>query len=213
MTIALAKSEIPRAVGEWAPAAPAHIRAALSDRALRVWLEVHARPDGWTFAARDVQAELFGMSTYGYRRALTELRRLGLYLVERIRDAGGRWSTQTTFLTSSPQVTPKAGFPAVGTSAGIPPITRMKRGAGEHTPATCRREAAGKSCRQCGKARRAAELQAVKADAAARRQASLMVLAERANPTPAPAECEHGTIPTRCAYCRRAASPPTPAVH
>jgi hypothetical protein len=200
--------------GEWVPAAPRDIREKLRNDpwSLALWLEAQAKPEGWAMGDRDRMASDIGWPVYRIRRAITGLRLAGLYLVERIQDAAGRWSTACRFVASlvaSPQVTPKADIPKVGNPAGIPPPRESKRegftlrrAVGRvHTRATCRREAAGLPCNQCAKdaaAEKVVEKPSTATHPASRPVAD--VLREEYG------ECEHGTLPQRCAFCRRRAA-------
>jgi hypothetical protein len=154
MSITVADKITESPAGEFAPMAPAAIREALrgNSDALALWLEAQSKPVGWSLGNRDRMARDLGWTAYRIRRAIRDLRRAGLYLVERIQDAAGRWSTACRFIASlgaSPQVTPKAGLPEVGNPAGIPPVRENRERGGPHLPATCRREAAGLACRDC----------------------------------------------------------------
>lgn len=138
--------------GEWAPPVPRAIREALrgNSDALALWIEAQSKPAGWSMGTRERIADAIGWTRYRVRRAIAGLRAAGLYLVERVQDAGGRWSTACRFVASLPssQVRPKAGIPTAGIPAAIPPSTENKRG-GPHQPATCYRERAGLPCREC----------------------------------------------------------------
>jgi hypothetical protein len=145
--------------GEWVPGVPREIREKLRNDpwSLALWIEAQSKPEGWTMGDRDQMARDIGWPVYRVRRALTGLRLAGLYLVERIQDAAGRWSTACRFVASlvaSSQVTPKADIPKVGNPAGIPPSTEKKRETRRamHSPRTCKREAAGLPCNKCAAA-------------------------------------------------------------
>jgi hypothetical protein len=200
--------------GEWVPAAPRVIREKLRNDpwSLALWLEAQSKPEGWAMGDRDQMASEIGWPVYRIRRAITGLRLAGLYLVERIQDAAGRWSTACRFVASlvaSPQVTPKADSPKVGDPAGIPPVRESKRErhalrlprlARPHDPATCPREAAGKPCRDCAAA--AAERRPEKSSAATHPAPAPVAAVIAAALGATGTECEHGHLPGRCGQCR-----------
>jgi hypothetical protein len=146
--------------GEWVPSVPRDVRLALRDDpwSLALWIEAQARPQGWQTGNRQQMAADMGWPVYRIRKAIAGLRRVGLYLVTRMQDAAGRWSTvcQLVARLASPQVAPEAHYPAAGRPAPIPPMSGSKRESGRpaHSPITCARNAAGLACRDCGKAQR-----------------------------------------------------------
>lgn len=157
MSVIVAEKLHTAPAGEFAPMLPADVRLALRNDpwALHLYAEAQSKPEGWAMGDRDRMAADMGWPVYRVRRAITGLRRAGLYLVERVQDLGGRWSTVCRFVASvtsavSAQVTPKADIPKDGLPTGTPPSRERKReGRTVHSPATCKREAAGLPCRQC----------------------------------------------------------------
>lgn len=154
------KTPVPLRDREFAPMAPEAFRRALTPRALALYLEVQSRPPGWTFADRETEARRMGWTVYAYRKAITELRALGLFVVDKVRDAAGRWHTRSWFNSTSPQVTPEAGSQPKPRAGNVPSflVSKEKRERGPrvpHTPETCRREADNLPCSHCGKIRQA----------------------------------------------------------
>lgn len=209
MSVIVAEKITAAPAGEFAPMVPREIREALRDNspALALWTEAMSKPEGWLMGSRDRIAELMCWPVYRVRKAIRGLVDAGLYLVDRIQDAAGRFSTVCRFVASlaSSQVTPKADIPKAGKPARTPPSRRIKRegrigGGSLHSPQTCKREAAGLPCRQCAAVAAAAKLVEKPSTATlpASRPAADVLRDEHD-------ECEHGATPHRCAFCRRAA--------
>ena len=215
MTITVAEKITRAPAGEFAPMLPRAIREALrfNSDALALWAEAQSNPLGWSMGDREVMAADMGWSVYRVRRAINGLIRAGLYVVEKLRDAAGRWSTVCRILATlgaSPQVEPQADSPKVGHAADIPPARDRKRegppaGPVPHNPATCWREAAGLPCRWCAAYVAAAPRWPAKAPSSAPASRPVAeVLAPQPMPT-RPAvervECEHGRRAVACLAC------------
>lgn len=209
MTIIVAEKITRAPAGEWAPPVPRAIREALRSNsdALALWIEAQSKPAGWSMGTRERMADAMGWTRYRIRRAIGGLRAAGLYLVDRVQDAGGRWSTACRFVANLPslQVGPKAGLPDAGIPAAIPLSTESKRAA-PHLPATCLREAAGLPCRDCAKyvaAQRIWKWPAAPATSPAARPVGDVLAAERrpARDVAARVECEHGRRRVACLAC------------
>ena len=156
--------------------------------ALSLWVYAQSKPESWRFDDRGGIARALGWSLYRVRKAIRTLIDAGLYIVTRERNAAGQFVTVCQFAVvamasritgrkASPQVTPK-----------VDP----------------------------GSARHPSHKQHL-------RKKSLERTQPRPAPDPAPGlwappapserlalalgtsglECDHGTLPHRCAVCRR----------
>jgi hypothetical protein len=203
-----------RAPGEYAPMLTAEVADLLRGAPSAAWtlyVDAMSRPSGWQLTGRQRAKEL-GLTEYKYRQGITWLVKVGLYLVDRVRDAMGRFTTWCRFLASphpSPQVTPEAGLPEGGGPPRIPICREKKKRGGvmarteraAHLPENCQREAEGKACRQCGKTRREREKadQIMERTEQRRRLTMAQILGDPRD------DCEHGNPPHACAWCRQQA--------
>ena len=203
--ITIAKTPVTRRDDEFAPMVSAETRRLLRGvhpAATALYLEVQSLPDGFNPADEFLLRRL-GWAPKMLRKAKTALIEAGLYVVERIRDAAGRWSTFCRYVTNrygtrsgpSPQVKPSDPLPAAGQGSHIPPTTDKKREGGTlrpHDPTTCYRNASNLPCRQCAEQYEDRKRVASSPTSVPPSAADLLaaIMAKRAAET----ECDHGYV-------------------
>jgi hypothetical protein len=220
MSITVEKSPVVRADGEYTPQIPGEVWTRLTapgihPKALAFYTWMQTKPCGWELGNREQMSNALGGTDKGWsvhivRQCITSLKRVGLYLVDRVNDLAGHFVTTCRALTMpSSQVTPEVESEEAGPPADIPPLREKKRErhalrlprlGKPHDPATCPREAAGKPCRDCAAA--AAERRPEKSSAATHPAPAPVATVIAAALGATGTECEHGHLPGRCGQCR-----------